>query len=273
MFHLKFGGYFFYLGIVVLLLGNGPLLAQSTKTYDGYRLGLLNLQIRQQTTTAITLQCDAANTGRLPLDFNQHTRPPASLMLELDTVALPLVLRGRTTLLDSMVRRQKIKLSPGNIRYGLKISIPVRPLRAAADTTAEAITGACPDLEIDTVYLVKYTNKSMVLHYVVRNVGTAAAQVLGNGADKKDRMSLHVYFVSGVRMTRGAIFAGSAQVQDGPEIPNGWLGPGQLLQGEMEISLKNRTRFSPNLVLEIDPFQTIPECRRVNNTKTLIVEY
>jgi hypothetical protein len=273
MFLLKSGRYSPFLYAFVFFLSISLLQAQSAKTYEGYRLGLLNVQIRQQTTSVITLHCDAANTGRLPLDYNQHIRPPASLILELDTVALPLVLRGRTALLDSMVRRQKIKLSPGNIRYGLKFSIPVRPLKAASDTTAEAITGACPDVEIDTVYLVKYTNKSMVLHYVVRNVGTAAAQVLGNGADKKDRMSLHVYFVSGVRMTRGAIFAGSAQVQDGPEIPNGLLGPGQLLQGEMEISLKNRTRFSPNLVLEIDPFQTIPECRRVNNTKTLIVEY
>jgi hypothetical protein len=273
MFLLISGRYSPFLYAIVFFLSNGPLQAQSAKPYEGYRLGLLRLEIRQQTTSAIALRCDVANTGRLPLDFNAHIPPPASLLLELDSVAIPLVLRGRTALLDSMIRKQKIKLSPGNIHYGLKFSIPVRPLRAAADTTAEAITGACPDLEIDTVYLVKYTPKSMILHYVVRNVGTASAQVLGNGTDKKDRMSLHVYFVSGVRMTRGAIFAGSAQVQDGPEIPNGLLGPGQLLQGEMEISLKNRTRFSPNLVLEIDPFQTIPECRRVNNTKTLIVEY
>lgn len=268
----KFSLFFLQLLVYALLLSTNRLCAQNYQAYQGYRLALMNLEIRQQTATSIAIRCDVANTGRLPLDFNQNIPAPAALLLEYDTVALPLVLRGRTIWLDSIIRHQKVKLGPGNIQYGLRFQIPIKPSYIQADTL-DLLAGACPDLVFDSIYLVKYTAKSMVLRYILRNEGSATAKLFGNGSDKKDRMSLNVYFVSGVRLTRGAIFAGTFQLQDSPEIPNGLLAPGQLMQGEITLSLKNRTKFSPNLVLELDPFQTIPECRRVNNTKTLIVEY
>ncbi len=268
----KFGILSLQLLVYALLLSTNSLYAQNNQAYQGYRLALMNLEIRQQTATSIAIRCDVANTGRLPLDFNRNTPAPPALLLEYDTVALPLVLRGRTSWLDSIIRHQKVKLSPGNIQYGLRFQIPIKPSYIQADTL-DLLEGACPDLVFDSIYLVKYTAKSMVLRYIIRNEGSSTAKLFGNGSDKKDRMSLNVYFVSGVRLTRGAIFAGTSQIQDGPEIPNGLLAPGQLMQGEITLSLKNRTKFSPNLVLELDPFQTIPECRRVNNTKTLIVEY
>lgn len=268
----KFGIFFINLLVFILLLSTNRLCAQNNPVYQGYRLALMNLEIRQQTVTGISIRCDVANTGRRPLDFNRNKPAPTALLLEYDTVALPLVLRGRTMWLDSIIRHQKVKLSPGNIQTGLRFQIPAQLIDTNTDTT-DLLVGACPDLILDSIYLVKYTTKSMVLHYILRNQGSATAKLFGNGSDKKDRMSLNVYFVSGVRLTRGAIFAGTIQIQESPEIPNGLLAPGQFLQGEITLSLKNRTKFSPNLVLELDPFQTIPECRRVNNTKTLIVEY
>lgn len=272
MFYFHTGTYLPCFYAIAFVLCPQILLAQTSQNYHGYRLGVMNLEIRQQTISGITIQCDVANTGRFPLDYNSRNPAPAGLFIEYDSVALPLLLRGRTHLMDSLLRLEKIKLSPGNIRYGINLNIPVRPVYSVADTL-ETASNACPDLIIDSFYLVEYTAKSMLLHYIIRNVGNGSAQLFGKDSDKKDRMSLNVYFVSGVRLTRGAIFAGSGQIQEGPETPNGLLGPGQLMQGEIEVRLKNRTRFSPNLVLELDPFQTIPECRRVNNTKTLIVEF
>jgi hypothetical protein len=41
----------------------------------------------------------------------------------------------------------------------------------------------------------------------------------------------------------------------------------------MAFDLKNRTRFSPNVALELDPYLVTDECTRNNNTYPIIVEF
>jgi hypothetical protein len=102
---------------------------------------------------------------------------------------------------------------------------------------------------------------------MVRNAGSAAANLLGESDKAEDNLALNVYFNSGTKLTRGAILAGGIFIQKGRETLDGLLLPGQVLAGEIEINLANRTRFTSSLVFELDPFQTVNDCNRANNTK------
>jgi len=242
--------------------------------YRGVRLAVLNIEIKKtDDVAALGIRCDVANTGRLPLHIGKgKANVPQNLVFEFDTVALPIILRGREALLKEAVLQYGVNLAPGELRQNIALSIPIKP----ADFTGNIkITDSnlCPDLVIDTIYLVKYTSKSMLLHYIIRNKGQAPAALLGTPGHKNGDLNLRVYFVSGMKLTRGAIEAGSVQIRKGVETLDGVLLPGQILQGEATISLKLRTRFSPNLLLELDPFQSIQECDRTNNTRVLEVAF
>lgn len=235
----------------------------------------MNIGLKKTDDAAcLGIRCDLANTGRMPLRIGKNTTGfPQSLVLEYDTVALPIILRGRETLLREAVKQLDVNLAPGEIRQNIQLLIPIKSADIPLVPNQGIGGNLCPDLVIDTIYLVKYTAKSMLLHYIIRNKGQAPVSLLGNPEQKKDNLKIRMYFVSGMKLTRGAIEAGTVQIRKGVETLDGVLLPGQILQGEATINLKLRTRFSPNLLLELDPFQLISECDRTNNTRALIVAF
>jgi hypothetical protein len=129
----------------------------------------------------------------------------------------------------------------------------------------------CADLVFDTVYVVKQKKNSMLLHFVLKNKGNATASLLGQTNEKGDNIAVNVYMTSGLKLTRGSFLLDGIFFKD-KETEAGLLLPGKLLEGEIEVNTENRTRFTPNLVFELDPFQTVQECNRTNNTKGLIVK-
>jgi hypothetical protein len=130
----------------------------------------------------------------------------------------------------------------------------------------------CVDLVFDTVYCIKQTSKMMLLHFVLRNVGDATAKLLGATDSKSDNLAVNVYFASGTKLTRGSLLADGIFFKN-KELENGLLMPGKRVWGEIEINLKERTKFNPNLIFELDPFQGIIECDKTNNTKPLLMPW
>ncbi len=267
---------FRYLIACVLFISSaGILTAQSdAPIYKGLRISLFNVKILKQNKKTIQVLCQGANTGRLPIVTNgKKTASSAALMVELDSFSLPILLQGREQLLADALRRQKLRLEPGAIRENIRLSIP---LRKQAGNTLPPDTGGnlCPDLVFDTAFVAEYNEKNMLLRFALRNTGTAAAYLLGDsGRSADDNVAVNVYFVSGDKLSRGAIYADGVFIREGVETLDGILLPGQVLYGAMEISLKNRSRFSPNLVFELDPFQRVNECDRTNNTRAVLIEF
>jgi hypothetical protein len=263
------------LACVFLLL---PLcaLAQSP-IYKGLRISLFAFETTKQAPKTITLRCSVANSGRYAVAYGKNgALPHPMLVVELDSQAVPALLRGRERLLCEAVKREKISLSPGAVRTKLELKINLQP--PPADTAASQPLlqnpgDGCPDLVFDTVFVSRYTDKMMTVQYVLRNQGNQAANLLGANKSRDDNMAVNVYFSGGLRLTRGAILADGEFVREGRETLDGLLLPGQQLHGSVEVSLKNRTRFSPNLIVELDPFQTVQECDRANNVWGMKVEY
>lgn len=250
---------------------------QDTSIYKGLRISLFGFEIAEQKSESVSLRLHVANTGRLPVSLGKKKEAsPPLLVIELDTVNLPVILQGRESLITGAVRLEKINLNPGEILRDLKLKIKMKPpeLMSQPEISGGDSPGKnCPDLIFDTAVILQYTDEIMQLRYFIRNAGDAPAHLLGETDDIEDNLAVNVYFVSGTKLTRGAIFADGAFIREGRETLDGILLPGQALQGDLEISLKNRTRFSPNLLFELDPFQKVNECKKTNNTLAVEVEY
>jgi hypothetical protein len=240
--------------------------------YKGLRLALFDFEVQKKGRSSVTIQCDVANTGRLPWDSRLRTHPD-SLVLELDSLNLPTMLQGRTALLKEALLRQKMALAPGDVRPDLTLKIQLDRANINLQPQTDSPVTQCADLVFDTAFVVEYTERSMSLEFVLRNQGALPAKLLGSTTRREDNLAVNVYFNSGMQLTRGAIFAGGMFVQEGRETIGGLLLPGQQLRGNLEISLKGRTRFAPNLIFELDPFQALDECDRTNNTKALLFQF
>ena len=178
---------------------------------------------------------------------------------------LPSLLWGHEAAVSAAVGAKIPRLKPGEISapIWLKFSINVP---AALPLPS---SGTCADLHIDTAYIVKYTDMEIILQYILSNKGNAPLEVAGNTF----QLAMNIYFISGAKLTRGAIPAGNAVVMLGRETLSGWLFAGQKLGGTAYIDLKNRTKFASNLLLELAPPSNLTECDRTNNTRWIEVKY
>lgn len=255
--------------LLVLLLPLARNLSAQPETYNGFRLGLFHFEARIRDARSVELHFDLANTGRLPVSFGKKNEtPPRNLLVEFDTAMLPVYLQGRENKIVEALLREKIALNPGAVLDGLMLEIAFEPGEIPILAQTPGAT-ACPDLVFDTAYVFEQTDKTVRISFVLRNAGSGAVRLLGATTERNDNLAVQSYFVSGAKLTRGAIPAAMMQIRKGVETLDGWLLPGGLLQGTLEVPLKNRTKFSPNLALEIDPFQTADDCNRSNNVRSL----
>ncbi len=252
-----------------------PCFAQAQqKLYKGLRISLFAFEINKKSSGSVSLKCSVANTGRIAVDLTELTDTQRTLLVvELDSVALPDLLKGHEHRIIAAIKKEKITLQPGAIRKKttLKINLEKEPDTEITPEAQAASSFACADLVFDTAYIEKWTDKTLTVHFIVRNKGDKVAQLSPQG--KSDAaMAINVYYSSNLKLSPGAILAESMYIKKGKETIDGSLLPGQRLHGDISFSLKNRTRFSPNIILEADPFQMLPECDKTNNTSAIKVE-
>jgi hypothetical protein len=228
--------------------------------YTGSRVALFDIQILQQKGPNLQIRCRMANTGRQTVG----TKNP-ELAVEFDHFGMPGMLRGHETSLAEAALNNCPKLKPGELSEPIWLNV-----RLLARTQAsEAQPGACAELVFDTAFVENWGTRSMQLRFFLRNTGTAPANFFAKNMEPLVKL----YFVSGTKLTRGAIPAGSTSIQKGRETLDGLLFPGEVLEGSVEIPLKDRSKFSPNIALEFDPAQAVDECSRNGNMWVVPLRY
>lgn len=249
-------------------------------TYKGLRLSLFQFELLHQSAEAVSLRCMVANTGRYAVAFDKRQAPPAALVIELDTLNLPPALLGWESQVGAALLQEKIALQPGELHPNLILKFrlvrsapPVSLAAASRPEKTTSVRTTCGDLLIDTAFIVQRDARSMVLRCRLRNVGSAPVRLIQDRQRQEANVALNAYFVREAKITRGAILAAGIFWQQGQDLPNGLLQPGQQTTGEIEISLRDRTRFAPNVVLEINPFQSVSECDPANNTFALPLDF
>lgn len=230
--------------------------------YSGARLALFDIQILQQKPQSLKLRCRMANTGRQTLGGRKNA---AEMVVELDTPGMPGLLRGHEASLEAAARNNCPKLKPGEISDPIWLNIRLKPRSNALPSNA----GECAEIVFDTAFVEDWGKRTMRLRYFLKNTGNAPAYFFAKNAEPL----VNLYFVSGTKLTRGAIPAGSTSISKGRETLDGILLPGEILEGRVEINLKDRSKFSPNIALEFDPAQSVDECRRVGNVWVVSLRY
>lgn len=230
------------------------------EVYTGLRINLFDFKVLQIRGKTVLLKCRIANTGR---QETGHKKNAERTLVTLDTFNLPAILWGHEAALAAAALNQLPKLQPGDISTPIWLDMVAK----SPEENPEGTVG-CPDLVIDTAYIFRYADDNIALRYEIRNIGAASVEIAGKGL----QLGVNVYYISGTKLTRGAIPAGNTAIQIGRETLTGWLKPRQGISGEMMIGLNNRTKFAPNLLLELAPPPSLTECDRTNNTRSLEVK-
>jgi hypothetical protein len=234
------------------------------------RLGVFNIVIQKQEPYFVSITCQVANTGQMAVALRGgKTSHPETIQVEFDSAAMPISLKGREGVIAEVLKKQHLKLKPGKVKNKVKLDINISP----TEGLAPHMPNACADLVIDTAFLSEYNNTTIQVRFRIKNKGQKTVSVLGKPHKSRDNLALNVYFVSGVQLTRGAILAGGLHIKQGKETLDGILLPGQSLEGTLDVDLRNRTRFSPNLALELSPGSQVEDCNRGNNVRILVVEF
>lgn len=226
------------------------------------RIGVMDLRLVDFKQLKIRFTCTLVNTGERTLTLGREPdNNPANVVVEFDTLSLPAPLRGREAEMANLIRQQKISIPAGKLSKRQHFSLQ---LQARSGPTEQGFR-VCSDLAFDTVYIMRYTDESILLRYIVGNKGPEPAYLLGKKKSDRDNLAIQAFFTTGLKRTRGSIPADITYIKKDMETLDGWLMPGQLLAGEILVKLKNRTKFTPNIILELDPFQVISDCKRQNN--------
>ncbi len=273
--------YLFVISVFVLqhLLG-----FTQAPTYQGWRLSIYQFADLKATKDQYSFLCSVVNTGREPVQFDKQNPPNPKLVFELDTLALPKELKGRRSAICQSLLENKINLKPGDAVSKIRLTIPMKTIDGQASNTPKPepsksqaklpsntdagfdYVKSCPDLRFDTAYIVERTKQSLTIRYVLRNMGSSTARLLGDSDAEGDNLAVNVYFNRATKLTRGALLADGAFIKEGVETQNGLLFPNARLFGEIVVSRKNHSVHTPNIILEVDPFTSIVECSKTNNT-------
>jgi hypothetical protein len=229
--------------------------------YSGARVALFDVQILQQKNQTLSLRCRMANTGRQVIGVKKA----AEMVVEFDTIAFPSLLRGHESAIATAARSNCPKLKPGEISEAIWLNVRLKP----REYETVAGTGACAEMVFDTAFVEEWGERTMRLRFFLKNTGNAPAHFFSKNAEPL----VNLYFVSGTKLTRGAIPAGTTSIKKGRETVDGLLLPGQVLEGTVEISLKDRSKFSPNIALDFDPAQAVDECGRTGNVWVVGLRY
>ena len=74
-------------------------------------------------------------------------------------------------------------------------------------------------------------------------------------------------------LQRGDVLIGGVYIEnEALEEANGKLGAGETYQGTIKVSTKNKTSFTPYLILDVDAWETVLECNETNNQSFIEVK-
>jgi hypothetical protein len=272
-----------YLFLSIFCLLASALRAQ-TPTYQGWRLSVHQFEEIKASKIGVTFTCQVVNTGRELVSFGKGVAPHAQLVCEVDTFSLPKEIKGRRDDICAALFAQRIDLVPGAAFPKLKLFIPVSTqstpiVGGTVVTNTQAGTSvnetydyeqSCPDLRFDTAYIVDQSKSNITIRYILRNTGGSTARLLGNTDAQEDNMAVNVYFNRATKITRGALLGGGSYLSEGKETTNGLLFPNARIFGEVTVPKERLNKFAPHIILELDPFMTLVECDKKNNTFVIL---
>ena len=143
--------------------------------------------------------------------------------------------------------------SEGGVAFDTRASV-----EASKNSYAEK--EVCPDLVLNSINVLKKSKNWVTLEYTLTNKGKGPANL---GKDNNGQgIALRAFLSSSENISRGALPLGGGFVDYGKE---GQLFPNNSHTGTLKLDIRKMTRFTPYVIINLDPFNVIEECDKTNN--------
>lgn len=249
--------------------------------YSGYRCGLVAIREVKLSKNGIEFTADIANTGRFPLDLSRSAETGQEIVITADASLDASGLAGVRDKVAEAVLRSGLRIKPGQMMAGKRFRSVLKPLESdapivnagvevplngQAQDTSSTIQG-CPDLVIDSLWIVSVRNYRIEFGWRVANLGQVPARLWERN---EVGVSLGIYLGSGTRITRASEPVGLVSLKGGSKINVGVIPPRSSIVGQGRILLDHR-RLPSQQVLQarLDPNGWLPECAENNNEFTI----
>lgn len=130
----------------------------------------------------------------------------------------------------------------------------------------------CSDISIENLKIVKKTKRFITLEYTIVNNGTGAAQLFGTEKGEEDNVAIRANISRSTRLSRGAIVIGGDFVNPPSKGMTGELQPNESFTSTIKLETYKMTKFTPNIILELDVHNSLIECDETNNIQSISVE-
>jgi hypothetical protein len=138
------------------------------------------------------------------------------------------------------------------------------------DTLSEASRiNFCVNFIIDSIWIIKQKSTSAILGFSIQNIGNQSIRLWGETPEAEDNLAIKAFLSSFDHYTNSSYFLRGLYIQDEANAIGGILEPMQRVTAQMNVSLKNKTKFTPYIVLEINALHSIEECNGSDNFKAI----
>lgn len=268
----------------LLIAGLSQLFAQSWNDaeYAGYRCGLLDIRDVKVLAEGVEFTADLANTGRLPLEMPGKRPWNQVIVFTADASLASSGLSAQKDLIAAAVLRSGLKIKPGQMIRGRRFRsakpsqmIPAleKPRKKEEESgrrlekSTPEIQEGCPDLVIDSLWIIREGKYRIDFGWMISNQGTASAQLW-----QKDGASagMGAFLGSSERITKASMAVGFFSLSKSQVSKKGLLAPGASMTGKGVVRLDYR-RLPSQRVLQVrlDPNRVVTECLETNNESTV----
>ena len=124
----------------------------------------------------------------------------------------------------------------------------------------------CSDLVIEKLEIIKQTKKAATIRYTIINHGEGHAQLSSENKNEQN-LAVRAFLSSSNKLSRGAITLGGETLKLNEDQEK--LKSGEQYIGTIRLPLYKLTKFTPYVVLQVDPYQQLIECDETNNVNTI----
>lgn len=124
---------------------------------------------------------------------------------------------------------------------------------------------ACSDLVFESIKIVKKSKSKVTLEFTIVNNGEGPAKLISSQKQANKNLALQAYLSSKDKITKSSFSLENSFLEKGLKRTNGKLYPGERYTGTVKVNIQKMTKFTPFVVLELDPYLSIYECDKTNN--------
>ncbi len=250
--------------------------------YQGYRLSITQLKVKKKKSKSASIEYTLINTGRNDIEIFKSARNDFPLQIEFDHSLQSAELSPCKSQIIAGILHQDLNIRSGQTLKDRNLKISTKAVDKKEEDSAFTIEvgqgsssssdryfdkNYCPDLFIDSIRIVKLTKKWVTVEYTIKNTGKGPASFSGDTDDESDNITVRAHLSGSKRLSRGAVVIGGTVISD-----RDILEAGDTYIGIFRIDIRKKTRYTSNLILELDPYAAVRECDETNNQRSIVVE-